>query len=151
MAKHFGARVTAVCGKKGVDLSRELGADETLDYSAGPIEFHRTFDIILNCSGHFPFETARAHLCPSGRLIEPSPTIAEFIMSMMANPFRRQKNLMLQTEAHRADLDFLSGLVEGGHLKVLVAETFPLAEARAAYARQEAGGTVGKIVVRIQP
>jgi len=149
IAKLLGARVTTVSSSKGLALSRELGADETLDYSAGPVEYKRTFDVILNFSGHLPFAAARAHLCPSGRFIEPSPSIPEFISSMLANPFRRQKDLMLQTEAHRADLEYLNQLTGSGKLKIIVAQTFPLLAAREAYARQEAGGTIGKIVVNV--
>jgi NADPH:quinone reductase-like Zn-dependent oxidoreductase len=151
IAKLLGAHVTTVSSAKGLALSRELGADETLDYTTGPIEFKRTFGVILNFSGHFPFTAARAHLCPSGRFIEASPSIPEFIGSMLANPFRRQKDLMLQTEAHRADLEYLSSLVSEKKLKIVVAETFPLSAAREAYAQQERGGTIGKIVVNVAP
>lgn len=151
LAKHLGARVTTVSSAKGLLISRELGADETLDYGSGPVEFQHTFDVILNFSGHFPFAAARAHLCPSGRFIEPSPTIPEFIGAMLANPFRRQKQLMLQTEAHRVDLDYLSGMAASGKLKILIAEAFPFAAAAAAYARQESGGTIGKIIVKVAP
>jgi NADPH:quinone reductase-like Zn-dependent oxidoreductase len=149
IAKHLGGRVTTVSGSKGLALCRELGADEVLDYTAGPVEFKQQFEVIVNFSGHFPFTEARTHLCASGRFIEPSPSIPEFMASMVANPFRRQKDLMLQTEAHRADLEYLNELVTAGKLKVIVAETFPFAEARRAYAKQEAGGTVGKIVVNV--
>lgn len=149
LAKHFGAHVTAVCGTDGVGISRELGADEVLDYRKGPVTFTGKFDAILDYSSRFDFAAGRPYLVPGGRFIEASPTIPVFIGSMIANLFRSQKHLMLQTTAHKADLEYLGGLVEQGKLKVTIAATFPLAEARQAFALQEAGGVIGKVVVEV--
>ena len=42
-------------------------------------------------------------------------------------------------------------LVEGGKLRPVMDQAFPLAEAGAAHARMEAGGHVGKIVLEVGP
>jgi hypothetical protein len=149
LAKYFGARVTTVCGTAGVGTSRELGADLALDYKKGPVRFPGKFDVILEFSSRFAFDTARAHLKPSGRFVEASPTIPKFLGSMLANLFRKQKHLMLTAEAKRADLEFLSSLVETGRLNPVIAKVFPMESAREAFDYQESGGAIGKTVVSL--
>ncbi len=41
LAAHFGARVTAVCNTKNLELVRSLGAEEVLDYDAGGLHEER--------------------------------------------------------------------------------------------------------------
>jgi NADPH:quinone reductase-like Zn-dependent oxidoreductase len=147
LAKYFGAHVTAVCGTQGVSLSKSMGADLVLDYRAGKVEFDRSYDIVIDMSGKFPFAQARSHLKPNGRFVEPSPTIPKFLGSKVFNLFRSQKHLMLQTQAVPDDLALLASLVVNGELAVTIAKVYPLMSAKQAFVDMESGGTVGKIVV----
>lgn len=149
LGKVLGAHVTSVCGTEGVDLCRQMGADAVLDYKSGEGLPPEPYDAIIDFSGHMPFDTARPHLTEDGRHIDSSPTIPHFIGSKIANPFRSQKDLMLQTEAKTEDLEYLASLVASGKLTINIARTFPLAEAREAFRLQEAGGVLGKIVVTV--
>jgi NADPH:quinone reductase-like Zn-dependent oxidoreductase len=150
IAKHMGARVTAVVGTNGVEAVRAFGADRIIDYRlADGTRFDQRFDIILNASGQMPYSKGERYLADAGRLIEPSPTIPVFIGSKIANPFRRKKHLVLQTFPRRADLETLAGLVARGALQTTIARSYPLDEAREAFAAMEKGGVVGKIVIRI--
>lgn len=149
IAKAFGAQVTAVCGTRGIDLCRTMGADAVVDYRREKLAPHRPFDVILEYSSALPFQVGRKLLTPNGRFVEASPTIPRFIGSMLANPFRSQKHLMLQTAATTADLEYLLSRVGNGQLKVTIAERFPLADAREGFVRMENGGTIGKIIVQV--
>ena len=150
LAKHLGAHVTAVAGPAGLAAVREARADRVIDYTkAGDSTFGDPFDVIINASGKLPFAVGRRLLKPAGRLIEPSPTIPVFIGSRIANLFRRQKHLVLQTAVRSADLSYLSSLITSGDLKVYVGRTFPWSEFKAAFASQEKGGTIGKIVMSV--
>jgi NADPH:quinone reductase-like Zn-dependent oxidoreductase len=147
LAKAMGAHVTAVAGA-GIDLAQTLGADVTLDYRAGqaPAPGDR-FDVILNASGKMPFAVGKALLAPRGCLVEPSPTIAVFIGSKIANLFRAQKHQALATVPRRADLGYLAELVLAGTFRPVVAATYGFDETLAAFAQVERGGVVGKVVV----
>jgi NADPH:quinone reductase-like Zn-dependent oxidoreductase len=57
---------------------------------------------------------------------------------------------MLMTAAKSKDLEFLAALVEAGTLKETIAKSYPLSRARDAFLHHEAGGTVGKVVVRVE-
>lgn len=150
IAKHLGARVTAVTGTGAIAIVRGFGADEIIDYKAGGgSSFTRRFDVIINASGKLPFARGRSLLKGHGRLIEPSPSIPVFIGSKLANPFRRKQHLVLQTIARRAPLEYLGSLVSTGKLRPTIAQVVPLREVRQAFADVEKGGTVGKVILLI--
>lgn len=149
LAKAAGAHVTAVAGSRGLDLLREFGADIIFDHTKDRISFDNPFDIVLECSGAFPFKLARRHLAPAGRFIETSPTIPKTIGSMAANLVRRQKHLMLMAAARRNDLEELACMIAAGRLRVPVAETFTFDRAVAAFRAVEQGRPPGKVVVTL--
>jgi NADPH:quinone reductase-like Zn-dependent oxidoreductase len=148
LGKILSAHVTAVCGTRGLEICRQMGPDTVLAYTAGQ-KPEGAFDIIVDYSGHFPFDEARALLTEDGRYIDSSPTIPHFIASKLTNPFRSQKDLMLQTEAKTEDLEYLTSLVVSGQLRITIAHTFPFDQAIEAFRIQEAGGVLGKIVVTV--
>lgn len=149
LAKHFGAHVTAVSGAAGIEVLNKLGADVVIDYRKGPIKFARNFDVVIDYSSQFPFNTARAILTAAGRYVDASPNIPKFILSMIGNLFRRQKNLMLATATKAADLETIIDLVQKNVLTITVAKNFPLDQAKQAFTEMERGGTVGKIMVQV--
>lgn len=149
LAKHFGAHVTAVSGAAGVEVLNKLGADVVIDYRKGSIKFARNFDVVIDYSSQFPFNTARAILTAAGRYVDASPNIPKFILSMIGNLFRRQKNLMLATATKAADLETIIDLVQKNVLTITVAKNFPLDQAKQAFTEMERGGTVGKIMVQV--
>jgi len=147
IAKVLGAETTTVSGTAGAAASKAIGADEAIDYKSGPVMLGGKFDVIVDFSSNFPFAVARQHLTVAGRFIEASPSIPKFIGSLLANPFRKQKHLMLQTVARTADLDYLVSLVKRGQLKVTIAKIFPIYQAKQAFLDHDRGGIVGKIAI----
>ena len=70
VAKHLGARVTAVCSEANAELVRRLGADEVIDYKRHPVaELDERFDVVLDAVGNISRVTGLALLTPGGRLI----------------------------------------------------------------------------------
>lgn len=147
IAKNLGAHVTAVAGA-GLEAAMGFGADVGIDYRAAqPIPATSCFDVILNASGKMPFAVGKPYLAERGALVEPSPTIPIFIGSKLANLFRRQKHLVLAVQPRRRDLDQLAAMVAAGKLNPVIAATYGFDDAVAAFAKVEAGGVVGKVVV----
>ncbi len=114
LGKLAGAEVTSVSGANGLDAARAAGADVALDYRRKPVGLKGPYDVIVNFSGALPYAAAKPLLTRTGRFIEASPTIPKFMGSMLANPLRAQKHLMLQTIATTAALTELGGLVAAG-------------------------------------
>jgi NADPH2:quinone reductase len=66
---------------------------------------------------------------------------------MMLTPMLLERQDLLDAQARRVEQGM--ALLAGGKLNVHIAATFPLAEIVAAHRQLDAGGAVGKIVVRI--
>ena len=70
IAKALGARVTAVCSSRNVEMVRALGADEVLDYTqqdfgAGGARF----DVMLDLVGNRSLSDCRSVLTPEGAYV----------------------------------------------------------------------------------
>ena len=51
IAKHLGARVTAVCGPTNVDMVRSIGADAVLDYTKDTLPTGVVYDRVFDAVG----------------------------------------------------------------------------------------------------
>ena len=67
LATSYGAEVTAVSGPTKLDLVRELGAVEALDYTRG--EPTGVFDVVIDIAGNRPLRQLRELLTPTGTLV----------------------------------------------------------------------------------
>src|SRR5262245_22384884 len=57
LARYFGARVTAVCNTKNVDVVRSLGPDEVIDYTREDFTKNgQTYDVIFDAVGKHSFQ-----------------------------------------------------------------------------------------------
>ncbi len=71
LAKHFGARVTAVTSTKHAELVRSLGADEVIDYTKEDFTKNgKTYDVIFDAVGKHSFRRCRRSLKPGGTFLE---------------------------------------------------------------------------------
>ena len=166
LAKRFGAgRVIAVAGSgRKRDLARELGADAVVD-SAAPdmtealIEANggRRVDVVLDMvGGRVTDESVRA-LAPFGRLAFygmasrelPSPVQPANLMrfSTTVGGMWLPHTWLLPGEVMGTAMAELFTLVAGGHLRPVLGETYPLAEAYRAHEALRSRGTIGKLTL----
>jgi NADPH:quinone reductase-like Zn-dependent oxidoreductase len=155
-AKSLGAEVTGVCSTKNVELVTALGADTVVDYTQEDFtRGERRYDVILdNVLSHPPKETARA-LAPGGILMPNSvgntggllaglPRMAR--AAVMGKGSRDVR--FVPCVPNRENLEALAALLES-QAKVVIDETYPLAEAGKAVARMLSHRARGKIVITI--
>jgi NADPH:quinone reductase-like Zn-dependent oxidoreductase len=137
LARHRGAHVIGTTSAPGVEIVRDLGADEVVDNSAvrfeGAVE---PVDLVFDTSGGQLLERSPAVLREDGRLVtvaeEPSGGGVYFIV-----------------EPNREQLIEVGRLADAGELRPLVDSVFPLGEARAAFERSMQPGKRGKVVLRV--
>jgi NADPH:quinone reductase-like Zn-dependent oxidoreductase len=146
IARARGARVVATARAARHELLRELGAQETIDYAAGPFEAElRGVDVVLDLVGGEYGPRSLATLRPGGLLIAVPGGVDAELAAAAARLGRRVTGILVEPDG--AGLAALADLVTAGGLRVLVQQTFPLAQAAAAHRAGEAGHLTGKLVL----
>lgn len=151
LAKHTGAHVTAVCSAKNHALARELGADDTIDYTTTPLPTLQAqpFNAIFDAVGTADFRAVRHLLTPDGRFLAAVMTTTEILQSIYTPWLGKQRVIGGVSTETPQDLAHLASLAEQGHLRPVVSQTFPLADIAAAHALADSGRKVGQIVITI--
>jgi NADPH:quinone reductase-like Zn-dependent oxidoreductase len=144
LAKARGAHVIGTASPENHAWLRELGADEVLDYDAGPIskqleEIGGKVDAVLDLIGGDALEDAPAQVHDAARvtsIIDAATVLAMGGRYVFCRP-------------DRDNLTALAELVDAGKLRVTVAETFTLDQIADAHRLSEAGHPRGKVVVTV--
>ncbi|MGV4987092.1 NADP-dependent oxidoreductase [Streptomyces sp. NRAIS4] len=145
LAKELGAYVIGTARASRHDLLRELGADEPVDYTAA--DFRTTVapvDVVLDLVGGAYGPRSLDVLRPGGLLIGASidPGVDE-----QQAAARGLRYVWVTAEPSGEVLEQITERIEAGRLRVMVEQTYPLAEAAAAHHAIEARRTTGKIVL----
>ena len=150
IAKAHGARVTAVCRAVHAGKAAELGADEVIDRQTRDFTREGTrYDVIYDAYGLLGFSAARSALTSNGIYVTPLGLPRVVGRSLLQNLFGRRRLRIGNVRSLPEDYAELERLVLSGAVRPLIEHVFALEQAAEAYRLSEAGGTVGKIVVRM--
>lgn len=147
LAKNVGATVIAVASAQNADHMKELGADHTIDYKAGPVgEAVRKLvpagvDLLFDAVSGGTLTQSLLALKPDGRLI----SVLNDGKALNLPPTTHFEHVMAQPSV--PDLDYLRELADKGKLQVPVAATFALADVKQAFEQIESKHTTGKVVI----
>lgn len=148
IARHLGARVTAVCSPANADFARWIGAEEVFDYGAGGIA--GAWDVVMDVAGTLPYPRAAALLRRGGRLLPVTATLREQI-SYVLQPRRGGHRITGGTIAEtRPAMERLLALHTEGAYQPVVGAVLPFERIAAAHALAGSGHKRGSVVVRIE-
>ena len=156
LAAAAGAHVTATVRHEAHHAAvRALGADVVI--APGAEGEHGPYDVVLELVGQASLGGVLPHLAPWSRVVVigvGSGSRMEIdLMQLMTKRIRvggstlRSRSRQEKADVTAAVAAHVLPLLQTGRLRVPVAETFPLAEADAAYERFGAGGKLGKVVL----
>ncbi len=155
IARAFGAHVTGVCSTQSMDVVREIGADEVIDYTREDFaDGERRYDVIFDLVGNRSLADCRRALTPRGTyvVIGVHDVGRWFGMSRQAKAlvsslFLRQRMRILIAKHTREDLEVIKSMAEEGKIVPVIDRRYRLEQVPDALRHQGEGHGTGKSVV----
>ena len=161
IAKAQGAHVTAVDCAEKLNLLRELGADETIDYEQQDFtRGEQKYDVILDVASNLTLNNCKLALTPEGKYIRIGHehygrrggpwlgSLPQFFGFVFLAPFTKQfPDLNFHIPAKDELMKELARLLGSGQLTPRVDRIYPLEQAAAALRYLEQGQAHGKILL----
>ncbi len=150
LARHRGARVTAVCGSANVEWVRSLGADRVIDHSREDFTLgSESYDVIVDTAGTAPFGRSREVLADGGRLLLVNAPLSELLRAPWVNLTSDCKVIAGPAAERPAYVHELVRLAEAGHFTPVIDRCYPFAQMREAHRHVDLGHKRGSVVVRL--
>jgi NADPH:quinone reductase-like Zn-dependent oxidoreductase len=157
IARALGAR-TIVTSSSDAKLARarELGADATANHADADVAAAvkevtggAGADVVVEHVGEATWKTSLQAAAPGGRVLVCGATSGPNPPALLHRIWWKQLAVLGSSMGTKEDFEGAYELVKSGRARPIVDTVFPLAEARAAHERLEAGEQLGKIVLAI--
>ena len=157
LARALGARVVTTSSSDAkVELARGLGAEAVVNHKTGDVlEAVREAtggagaDVVVEHVGEATWQTSLQAVRAHGRIAVCGATSGPNPKAALHRVWWKQLTILGSTMGTKEDFEGAFELVKSGKAKPVVDSVYPLAEARAAHERMEAGEHFGKIVLAI--
>ena len=169
LAKHLGAKVGTTTSTGNVELGRNLGADEGIDYKKQEFEeVLRGYDAVLGTVRGDALEKTIRILKPGSTIVSligpPDSAFGRargmnfflvFVFGLLSCKIRhlaRKRDVeysFLFVHPDGAQLAEIGGLLEAGTIRPVIDRVFPFDQAKEALAYLEEGRAKGKVVVQL--
>jgi len=149
LARHLGAKVTAVTSAGNAELTLSIGAADAIDYRTQDFAaLGRQWDVIVDTVGNLTLARCRPALARGGRLA----LVVADLPATLAAPLQSlggRKVVAGPTGGTREDLELVAKLVAAGEYRPVIDRVLPFAEMRAAHAIADSGRKRGSVVVTL--
>jgi NADPH:quinone reductase-like Zn-dependent oxidoreductase len=157
IAKALGARVIVTSSSEAkLVRARELGADETIDHASEDVKARvkeftagRGADVVIEHVGEATWRTSLDVAAQNGRIAICGATSGPNPPAALHRIWWKQLSILGSTMGTKEDFEGAYELVRSGRAKPVVDSVLPLAEARTAHERLEAGAQFGKVLLSI--
>ncbi len=150
LARHFGAKVTGVCGTANLALVKSIGADHVIDYTKEDFTQNgELYDIILVAAGALPFSKCKDSLADNGRLLMVVAGLPEMVQIPWA-ALTGNKKVLAGPAAERPEyVQRLKELAEAGAFRPVIDRHYPLERIAEAHRLVDSGHKTGSVVIDI--
>ena len=151
IAKHYGARVTAVDSDEKLDMMKNLGADEVLDYRISKFTtLEESYDVIIDIVGKSEIFKSFSRLNDEGIYLVANPRFRHKLLSRVTKLFGSKKMIVNIASHTEEGLNELLRLYGDGLLKVEIDKSFPLKDVAKAHHYVESGLKKGNVVIVVK-
>lgn len=148
IAKHAGAKVTAVCSYRATRLVKSLGADHVINYETEDFrDYRKRWDVILDTVGNARWKESRQTMKANGRLLRVVADMKDTLLSFTHKDSSGRKEITGTAREHIDDLNYLTALAADGAFRPVIHKVLPFSEVRAAHQAIERPGKHGSIVL----
>lgn len=148
LAKLQGAHVTAVDAGHKLDLLKQLGADECIDYQKTEIaEINSTFDVVFNMVAGIPVASFASKLTPTGRFLTGNPQLKDMYHCWRLNKKTQQRGHFAFAEESFEELAELQKFLADGQLQVPLDGLFQRERIKTAHQRVEQELRIGAVIL----
>ena len=151
LAKHAGARITAVCSEANADLVRELGADRVIDYHRENIlSSGNKYDLIMDTAGTIPLAHASRLLTKNGRYLMVLGGLPDMLSIPWLSLTTGKKVVAGPAKVRPEQLQQLAELAKAGNYKPVIDRVYPFDQMVEAHRHVDAGHKKGNVVVSLR-
>ena len=139
-----------MCSAAKTEMVKSLGAEKVIDYRKE--DFSRngeTYDLILDTIGRIPVSDCKRSLKDNGTYLLTTFGLPKLFQLLWFSLTSGRKVFFGTLEERAEDMDFLSGLIQEGELRIVIDRTYPLEQAADAHRYVESGGKSGNVVLTI--
>ena len=146
ITKIRGAKVLATASTANQDFLKQLGADVAIDYKTQKFEdVAKDVDVVIDAVGGDTLRRSYPIVKKGGIIVSLSDNVDQAQLDKYGI---RGMSEVVQNNGD--ELAQIGKLIDEGKIKVVVSETFPLADASKAQAKADMGHTRGKIVLKVR-
>lgn len=150
LAKNVNAEVTAVDSGEKLDMLREIGAGQVIDYTREDFtQKDQKYDVIFDVIGAGRLSINLRALKTGGVYLLANPRLGKMLWGSLVSRFGKKKVFFDMSQQHKDDLLRLKGLFEKGKLKTVIDRTFPLEDLAEAHRYVESGAKKGNLIITI--
>lgn len=149
LAKWKGAEVIATASGAAKDLVMSLGASQFIDYKDKHFEdVLKNLDVVFDIVGEETALRAASVIKAGGHLVTVTRGVEEKLREKNPQLEFSVSSLLVKPDAKQ--LEMIAHLVDDGFIKINVATTFGLNEAKAALEKVHQSHNMGKVVIKIK-
>jgi NADPH:quinone reductase-like Zn-dependent oxidoreductase len=146
IAKIRGAKVYATASTANQDFLKQLGADVAIDYKTQKFEdIAKDVDVVIDSVGGETLKRSYPIVKKGGIIVVLSDNVDQAELKKYGI---RGTSMVVQNKGD--ELAQIGKLIDEKKIKVVVSETFPLADAAKAEAKADTGHARGKIVLKVR-
>jgi NADPH:quinone reductase-like Zn-dependent oxidoreductase len=148
LAKHAGAEVVAVDSTGKLEMLRDIGADQVIDYTERDFtDDAGTFDIVFDVICRVPFGRVVRLLRPRGRYVLANPRTSHFVRGLWTSLTGDKKVIFSSGTGTGEHLRAVTDLIEAGELRPVIDRQYPFEQMAEAHRYAETEQKKGNVVI----